>query len=29
MDEKITGTAIDIVTYLMSDNADKKAVYDL
>lgn len=29
MDEKITGKAIDIVTYLMSDNADKNAIYDL
>lgn len=29
MDEKITGSALDIVTFLMSDGADKKAVYDL
>lgn len=29
MMEKITGTAIDIVTFLMGDNADKKALYDL
>ena len=29
MMEKITGTALDIVTYLMGDNADKKALYDL
>ena len=29
MDEKITGTALDIVAFLMSDAADKKAVYDL
>ena len=29
MDEKITGTALDIVAYLMSDVADKKATYDL
>lgn len=29
MMEKITGTALDIVTFLMSDNADKKALYDL
>lgn len=27
--EKITGTALDIVTFLMGDNADKKALYDL
>ena len=29
MEEKITGKAIDIVTYLMGDNADKDALYDL
>lgn len=29
MMEKITGKAIDIVTYLMGDNADKNALYDL
>lgn len=29
MDDKITGTALDIVAYLMSDEADKKALYDL
>lgn len=29
MMETITGTALDIVTFLMSDNADKKAQYDL
>lgn len=29
MDEKITGKAIDIVAYLMSDNADKNALYEL
>lgn len=29
MMEKITGTALDIVTFLMGDNADKKALYDL
>lgn len=27
--EKITGTALDIVTFLMGDNTDKKALYDL
>ncbi len=27
--EHITGTALDIVTYLMSDGIDKKAIYDL
>lgn len=27
--EKITGKAIDIVTFLMGDNADKNALYDL
>lgn len=27
--EKITGTALDIVTYLMGDGIDKKALYDL
>lgn len=29
MMEKITGTALDIVTYLMGDSVDKKALYDL
>jgi hypothetical protein len=29
MMEKITGTALDIVTYLMGDGIDKKALYDL
>lgn len=29
MMEKITGTALDIVAFLMGDNADKKALYDL
>lgn len=29
MDEKITGTALDIMAFLMSDAADKKAIYDL
>ena len=29
MMETITGTALDIVTFLMGDAADKKAVYDL
>ena len=29
MDEVITGNALEIVSYLMSDNADKKATYDL
>lgn len=29
MMEKITGKAIDIVTFLMGDNADKNALYDL
>lgn len=29
MMEKITGTALDIVTFLMGDDADKKAMYDL
>ena len=29
MDEKIIGKAIDIVTYLMGDNVDKNALYDL
>ena len=29
MMEKITGKAIDIVAYFMSDNADKNALYDL
>lgn len=29
MEEKITGSALDIVAFLMSDNADKKAIYDL
>ncbi len=29
MDEKITGKAIDIVTYLMSDGVDKNAMYEL
>jgi hypothetical protein len=29
MMEKITGTALDIVTYLMGDGVDKKALYDL
>lgn len=27
--EKITGTALDIVTFLMGDGTDKKAIYDL
>lgn len=27
--EHITGTALDIVTYLMSDGVDKKAIFDL
>lgn len=29
MEDKITGKAIDIVAFLMSDGADKNAVYDL
>lgn len=29
MMEKLTGTALDIVTFLMGDKADKKALYDL
>lgn len=29
MMEKFTGTALDIVAFLMSDKADKKALYDL
>lgn len=29
MMEKITGTALDIVTFLMGDKADKKVLYDL
>lgn len=29
MMEKIIGTALDIVTYLMGDGIDKKALYDL
>lgn len=29
MMEKITGTALDIVTYLMGDGVDKKVLYDL
>lgn len=27
--EKITGNALDIITFLMGDNVDKKAIYDL
>ena len=29
MEEKITGNALDIVTFLMGDNVDKKVLYDL
>lgn len=29
MMEKFTGTALDVVTFLMSDKADKKALYEL
>lgn len=29
MEEKITGNALDIITFLMGDNVDKKAIYDL